>query len=93
MNTNNNQDDLYKLFDELDDEGRLNSHLGIDERRPYEKMSRKLAKEEAGFKRTQDDSRAAFKFTYKAARFEEWWLLEGESASARCEDIPSAFAA
>ncbi|MBI3169592.1 MAG: hypothetical protein HYZ22_14000, partial [Chloroflexi bacterium] len=80
MNTNNNQDDLYKLFDELDDEGRLNSHLGINERRPYEKMSRKLAKEEAGFKRTQDDSRAAFKFTYKAARFEEWWLLESLGA-------------
>lgn len=71
-----NTKDYFNLFDDLDDEDTLNSQLGIDKRRPYEKMSRKLAKEEATFKHTQDDSRSTFKFTYKAARFEEWWLLD-----------------
>lgn len=76
MNTN----DLMEHLDDLDDEDILNSRFGIDNRRPGEKVSRKLAKQEAAFKHAQDDSRNTFKFTYKAARFEEWWLLDSLGA-------------
>jgi len=72
MNTN----DYIEFFDELDDEDRLNRQFGIDKRKPYQKMTRKLISEERQFIGEQDDSSASFKFTYKAARFEEWWLLE-----------------
>lgn len=72
MNTN----DYIDLFEELDDEDKLNSRFGIDKRRPYQRMTRKLISAERKFVREQDDSSASFKFTYKAARFEEWWLLE-----------------
>ena len=72
MNTN----DYIEFFDELDDDDRLNQRFGIDKRKPYQKMTRKLISEERQFVGEQDDSRANFKFTYKAARFEEWWLLE-----------------
>ncbi len=71
-----NTKDYIDFFEELDDEDKLNSRLGIDNRRPYQRMTRKLINEERQFKREQDDSSANFKFTYKAARFEEWWLLE-----------------
>lgn len=76
MNTN----DLMEHLDDLDDEDILNSRFGINNRRPGEKVSRKLAKQEAAFKHAQDDSRNTFKFTYKAARFEEWWLLDSLGA-------------
>ena len=39
-------------------------------------MTRKLISQERKFVGEQDDSSRSFKFTYKAARFEEWWLLE-----------------
>ena len=68
--------DYIEFFDELDDDDRLNRHFGIDKRKPYQKMTSKLISEERKFVREQDDSRASFKFTYPAARFEEWWLLE-----------------
>ncbi len=72
MNTN----DYVEFFDELDDDDKLNAHFGIDKRRPYQRLSRKLMSEERQFVHEQGDSVANFKFTYKAARFEEWWLLE-----------------
>ena len=72
MNTN----DYIELFDELDDEDKLNARFGIDKRRPYQRMTRKLINEERKFVGEQDDSSASFRFTYKAARFEAWWLLE-----------------
>jgi RIO kinase 1 len=72
MNTN----DYIEFFDELDDDDKLNMRFGIDKRRPYQRMTRKLINEERQFVGEQDDSSASFKFTYKAARFEEWWLLE-----------------
>ena len=72
MNTN----DYIEVFDELDDDDKLNLRFGIDKRKPYQKMSRKLITEERQFVGEQDDSSASFKFTYRAARFEEWWLLE-----------------
>ncbi len=67
-------------FNDLDDDDKLNSHFGIDKRRPYQRMTWKLIKEEREYIHTQDDSRANFKFTYKAARFESWWLLESLGA-------------
>lgn len=72
MNTN----DYIEFFDELDDDDKLNTRFGIDKRKPYQRMTRKLIHEERQFVGEQDDSSASFKFTYKAARFEEWWLLE-----------------
>jgi RIO kinase 1 len=97
------------FFEELDDEDRLDVRLGTDKRRPYQRMTRKLIKEERQFVSGQDTSRVEdlsaqkrllrkreskshetdlklfvraqeisreFKFTYKAARFEEVWLLD-----------------
>ncbi len=72
MNTN----DYVEYFEELDDDDRLNMRFGIDKRKPYQRMSRKLMSEEREYVGAQDDSRTNFKFTYKAARFESWWLLE-----------------
>jgi len=71
-----NTKDYIEYFDELDDEDKLNIRLGIDKRRPYQRMTWKLIKEERSYIHAQDDSRANFRFTYKAARFESWWLLE-----------------
>jgi RIO kinase 1 len=100
---------LLEFFEELDDEDRLDVRLGTDQRRPYQRMTRKLIQEERQFVRTHDDLRVEelssqkrllrkresqrheldmklfvraqeiareFKFTYKAARFEEVWLLD-----------------
>jgi RIO kinase 1 len=72
MNTN----DYMEFFDELDDDDKLNVRFGLDKRKPFQRMTRKLIHEERQFVGEQDDSSASFKFTYKAARFEEWWLLE-----------------
>ncbi|MBN2117610.1 MAG: hypothetical protein JW730_13620 [Anaerolineales bacterium] len=71
-----NTKDYIDFFEELDDEDKLNVRLGTDKRRPYQRMTRKLIQEERQFVGEQDDSSANFRFTYKAARFEEWWLLE-----------------
>jgi RIO kinase 1 len=70
-----NINDYIDFYDELDDEDKLNEHLKIDTRRPYARMTRKLAEEADRFKQEQADSGGDFKFTYKPARFEEWWLL------------------
>lgn len=100
---------LLEFFEELDDEDRLDVRLGTDQRRPYQRMTRKLIQEERQFVSTHDDLRVEelssqkrllrkresqrheldmklfvraqeiareFKFTYKAARFEEVWLLD-----------------
>lgn len=62
----------YNFYDELDD-------LDLDEmgkqRFPH-RNPKKLPGSEQRFLQKQDDSSASFKFTYKAARFEEWWLLD-----------------
>jgi RIO kinase 1 len=71
-----NTKDYIDFLEELDDEDKLNIRLGIDNRRPYQRMTRKLIAQERKFVGEQDDSSRSFKFTYKAARFEEWWLLE-----------------
>jgi RIO kinase 1 len=71
-----NTKDYIDYLEELDDEDKLNMRFGIDKRRPYQRMTRKLMSEERQFVHEQDDSSRSFKFTYQAARFEEWWLLE-----------------
>lgn len=70
MSTN----DLLEFFDGLDDDDQkyIDRH---DSRRSY-RMHKKSSKSTPEFVRMQDDSRDNFKFTYKAARFEEWWLLD-----------------
>jgi RIO kinase 1 len=78
MNTNNNMQDLYELYDELDD-------LDSDGTKPVSKrvtQKRESKKREMQAKlsiRAQEASKE-FKFTYKAARFEEWWLLDSLAA-------------
>lgn len=78
MNTNMNPKDLYELYDELDDldsDGTKPSNKRVSQKRESKKrdMEAKL------FIRAQEASKE-FKFTYKAARFEEWWLLDSLAA-------------
>lgn len=78
MNTKNKLQDLYELYDELDDldsDGTKPSNKRVSQKRESKKrdMEAKL------FIRAQEASRE-FKFTYKAARFEEWWLLDSLAA-------------
>ncbi len=78
MNTNMNLKDLYELYDELDDldsDGTKPSNKRVSQKRESKKrdMEAKL------FIRAQEASKE-FKFTYKAARFEEWWLLDSLAA-------------
>ena len=74
MNTNDN----IEFFDELDDFEQVD--IFIDKSRRREKHPlRHPGKKTATVKKfisQQDDSRSGFKFTYKAARFEEGWLLD-----------------
>ena len=71
--------DLFDFFDELDDNEGLPAYLGFDAQRPRNpkgRINKKLETAEQAFAAAQDSSRETFQFTYKAARFEEWWLLE-----------------
>ena len=74
MDSKMNAKDLYELYDELDD-------LDVDLKQPSNKRvtqkreSKKREMEAKLFTRAQEASKE-FKFTYKAARFEEWWLLD-----------------
>jgi RIO kinase 1 len=73
-----NTDDYIDLFDELDDEEQTENFLNKDKRRQrFPQRHFKYVREaNAEFLDPQDDSSRSFKFTYHAARFEEWWLLE-----------------
>ena len=78
MNTN----DTIEFFNELDDDEKLNAYLQLDKHRPpnpgrvtQKRESKKREMEAKLFIRAQEISRE-FQFTYKAARFEEWWLLD-----------------
>ncbi len=74
MNTNV----LTDLFDELDDHDQIENTLNQNKRRPRNMghHPKKIPMADRIFIHEQDDSRDNFKFTYKAARFEEWWLLD-----------------
>jgi len=70
--------DLFEYYNELDD-NETPGFVPIDTRQARisrERLSKKLEGEEQLFIDSQDSSRATFEFTYKAARFETWWLLE-----------------
>ena len=70
-----NTKDLSNL---VDDEENSEEILNAGKRRPRKtgRHPKKMSETNTQFVHAQDDSRKTFKFTYKAARFEEWWLLE-----------------
>ncbi len=70
MNTN----DLIDFDDDLDT-SELGNHRRTDTRRPFARITKKMAQEASRFKQAQTDFRDDFQFTYEPARFEEWWLL------------------
>ena len=59
-------------YEDLDDQD-LDEH---GKPRARLRNPKKVARPDARFLNAQDDSRATFLFTYKAARFEEGWLLD-----------------
>ncbi|HEY3311385.1 MAG TPA: RIO1 family regulatory kinase/ATPase [Anaerolineales bacterium] len=68
----------FTYLDEIDNDGLADSLLNRNQRpqRFPARHPKKLAASERRFVQVQDDSRHSFKFTYKAARFEEGWLLD-----------------
>src|SRR5687768_13193883 len=73
-----NTDDYINLFDELDDHEQTDNFINKDKRRKRfpERHFKYVREANSEFLKGQDDSRRNFNFTYSAARFEEWWLLE-----------------
>lgn len=73
-----NTDDYIDLFDELDNNEQVENFINKDKRRQRfpERHFKYVREANAGFLKGQDDSSRSFDFTYQAARFEEWWLLE-----------------
>lgn len=73
-----NTDNLIDLFDELDDNEEIDNFINKDKRRKRfpERHFKYVRQANAEFLKGQDDSSRSFQFTYSAARFEEWWLLE-----------------
>ena len=73
-----NTDDYIDLFDELDDNEQVENFINKDKRRQRfpERHFKYVRAASAEFLQGQDDSSRSFDFTYQAARFEEWWLLE-----------------
>lgn len=73
-----NTDDYINLFDELDSDEQTENFINKDKRRQRfpERHFKYVREANAGFLKGQDDSSRSFNFTYSAARFEEWWLLE-----------------
>lgn len=71
-------DNALNLFDELDDNEQTDNFLNKGQRRQRfpERHFKIVHARSADFLKGQDDSSRSFKYTYKAARFEEWWLLE-----------------
>ena len=67
----------YNDYDELDDSELAEAPVvkGLRPQRFPPRYPKKLAEPLRQFVQAQDDSLAAFRFTYKAARFEEGWLL------------------
>ena len=73
-----NTDNYIELFDELDDNEEIDNFINKDKRRKRfpDRHFKYVREANADFLDPQDDSRRNFNFTYSAARFEEWWLLE-----------------
>jgi RIO kinase 1 len=73
-----NTDNYLELFDDLDDNEQTENFINKNKRpQRFPAHHFKYVREkEAPFLKGQDDSSRSFEFTYKAARFESWWLLE-----------------
>ena len=73
-----NTDESIDLFNDLDDTEQTENFINKNKRpqRFHERHFKYVRAANAEFLKGQDDSSKSFKFTYKAARFEEWWLLE-----------------
>jgi RIO kinase 1 len=71
-------DDYIDLFDELDSNEQTENFINKEKRRQrFPPRHFKYVREaNAGFLKGQDDSSRSLDFTYQAARFESWWLLE-----------------
>jgi RIO kinase 1 len=71
-------DDYIDLFDELDSNEQTENFINKEKRRQrFPPRHFKYVREaNADFLKGQDDSSRNFDFTYQAARFESWWLLE-----------------
>lgn len=69
--------EFYEELDELNEDGAHSSHKRVSQKRE----SKKRVMEASLFVRAQEISRE-FQFTYKAARFEEAWLLDSLSEIA-----------
>ncbi|HZU86353.1 MAG TPA: RIO1 family regulatory kinase/ATPase [Anaerolineaceae bacterium] len=64
--------DLIQIVQELDNDERIDDFLkGRERRRPVKHLSAR----NQHFLQSQDDSKRNLQFTYKAARFEQGWLL------------------
>ena len=74
MDTNND----IEFFNQLDDNEQTDNFINKSKRRRRfpDRHPLDLPGATRYFIHTQDDSRKNFKFTYQAARFEEWWLLD-----------------
>lgn len=74
----NNTNDYIDLFNELDDNEQTDNFINKGQRRQRfpERHFKYVRQANEGFLKDQDDSSRSFNFTYQAARFEEWWLLE-----------------
>jgi RIO kinase 1 len=73
-----NTDEYINLFDELDSDEQTENFMNKDKRRQRfpERHFKYVREANAPFLKGQDDSSRSFNFTYSAARFESWWLLE-----------------
>ena len=73
-----NTDAYMDLFNDLDDNEETENFINKDKRRQRfpERHFKYVRAANAEFLKGQDDSSRSFNFTYQAARFEEWWLLE-----------------
>jgi RIO kinase 1 len=78
MNESMNTDDYINLFDDLDDRDQTENFINKNKRpqRFPERHFKYVREANAGFLKGQDDSSRSFEFSYSAARFESWWLLE-----------------
>jgi RIO kinase 1 len=74
MDTNS----AYEYFNELDETEQIDSVIDKSQRKKKypPKNPKMMSQPDLKFLHGQDDSASGFKFTYKAARFEEWWLLD-----------------
>jgi RIO kinase 1 len=66
-----------QIFDELDDNDESNSTTNNERKQKHPlRNPKKVSESDHTFKSQQDDSASTYNFTYNAARFEEWWLLD-----------------